>query len=285
MKIIMLAMLLAVMQASPPIPRQASDNPTSGGRTVKENGGKQDGQPHNFSPVHNQNQPVSAQGNTEKHGCDNADHTVGISKLPPVSVTRNWADWGYWLFSLFLVAVGAAQAGLLYKTLKAIQRQAETMEKQTGILEKSVKAAEESAAAAKNTIEVLKAKERGRIIIRVENISFPETAIVHVVNYTVALYGPNDMVVVDSRAEVESSRNDEFESSIVPTRMVGLPDVIEVNNPKHRLGAIANRERNRRFDPPEVEEILSGTLKLRFTGFILYEDIFGDRKRIDFDHR
>ena len=61
---------------------------------------------------------------------------------------RDWADWGYWAFSLLLVVVGGFQVILLWRTLTAIKRQADTMERQEGVLDQSVKAAKDSAEAA-----------------------------------------------------------------------------------------------------------------------------------------
>jgi len=59
---------------------------------------------------------------------------IRISDFPPVSVTKDWSDRAYWLFTLFLVAVGALQVFLLWGNLRAIERQALQMERQTGIL-------------------------------------------------------------------------------------------------------------------------------------------------------
>jgi len=54
--------------------------------------------------------------------------TVSVTKLPPVSVSKDWSDWGVWGFSGFLAIVGGLQAWFLYKTLRAIKRQVDIME-------------------------------------------------------------------------------------------------------------------------------------------------------------
>lgn len=64
---------------------------------------------------------------------EDAQHTVGISKLPSVSVTRDWADWGVWVFSLLLVVVGFLQVWLLRSTLGAMRQQADLMKQQGDI--------------------------------------------------------------------------------------------------------------------------------------------------------
>ena len=60
----------------------------------------------------------------------NDQHPVSIAKFPPVSINRDWADWGLWVFNALLVAVGILQVALLWGTLAKIKRQADLMEKQ-----------------------------------------------------------------------------------------------------------------------------------------------------------
>jgi hypothetical protein len=76
-----------------------------------------------------------AQTNTGVEHPEDAQHTVGISKLPPVSVTRDWADWGVWVFSFLLVVVGFLQVWLLWRTLGAMKQQADLMKQQADIQE------------------------------------------------------------------------------------------------------------------------------------------------------
>ena len=59
--------------------------------------------------------------------------SVKVTELPPISVAKDWSDQAYWLFTLFLVAVGGLQVFLLWGNLRAIERQAMQMERQTGI--------------------------------------------------------------------------------------------------------------------------------------------------------
>jgi hypothetical protein len=83
--------------------------------------------------------PVSSpqgQTNIGSRHTEDAEHTVGISKLPPVTVNptkRDLADWGYWAFNLLLVLVGIAQVLLLRGTLKVIGRQTDIMDRQLSI--------------------------------------------------------------------------------------------------------------------------------------------------------
>jgi hypothetical protein len=66
-----------------------------------------------------------------------AEGSVTVSKLPTVTVAapkRDWADWGYWAFSLFLVIVGVLQVRLLWWTLGVVRRQAHEMKRQRALM-------------------------------------------------------------------------------------------------------------------------------------------------------
>jgi hypothetical protein len=87
-------------------------------------------------------------------------YTVNVGKIPTVTVTapkRDWADWGYWIFSALLVFVGGFQAWLLWKTLGAIKTQANLMERQAKANEDAVTATRDNALAAKDGAEAAKA--------------------------------------------------------------------------------------------------------------------------------
>jgi hypothetical protein len=104
MKLLALTVLLAIMQTVPPVPRKTADNPAQ------------------TTPAKADSSGAAKADSGEQHPED-AQHTVGISKLPPVSVTRDWADWGIWVFSGLLVVVGFLQVWLLFRTWKTINKQ------------------------------------------------------------------------------------------------------------------------------------------------------------------
>jgi hypothetical protein len=87
-------------------------------------------------------------------------YIVNVGKIPAVTVTppkRDWADWGYWIFSALLVVVGSFQVGLLWRTLGAIRTQASLMERQAEANEETVAATRDNAIAAKDGAEAAKA--------------------------------------------------------------------------------------------------------------------------------
>jgi hypothetical protein len=156
MKTIALTVLLAVMQAGPPIPRKAADNPTQAAANVKQKSASSQG-PSVSAPssVKTDSYRPTKTNSSEQHSED-AGNDIGISKLPTVSLNpsrRDAADWGYWFFSLLLVVVGFLQIWLLYGTLRAIQRQADSMKDQTTHLRRSVIFARKSSNAAKKSAD------------------------------------------------------------------------------------------------------------------------------------
>jgi hypothetical protein len=118
-----LTVLLAVTQTTAPIPRQASDNSTQAGSADQKQGQK----PQTDSRLTPAAVPQSSEGPSqqwagEEHSSDKPN-PITISKLPSVSISRDWADWAIWIFDGLLVAVGVAQVVLMSRTWKAISRQ------------------------------------------------------------------------------------------------------------------------------------------------------------------
>jgi hypothetical protein len=137
MKIIALTVLLAVVQAPPPVPRKAANNSAQTATQIKSKSASDQAEPLPApAPVKTDGNSTTKTDSDEQHPQDE-EHTVGISKLPPVTVNppkRDWADWGYWAFSGLLVIVGGLQVWLLLATLGAIRRQGDQMEHQTNAL-------------------------------------------------------------------------------------------------------------------------------------------------------
>jgi len=132
MKIFILAVCLTIVQAAPPIPRKTANNP-AGARGDTQSQAKEKNKPADAPLPVDQNQSQAADGNRGNQAGKNADNPVKISELPPVTVLpakRNWADWGYWVFSFLLVIVGALQVWLLSLQLGTINRQADIADQQ-----------------------------------------------------------------------------------------------------------------------------------------------------------
>jgi hypothetical protein len=148
--LMVLAVLTAVMQAAPPIPRQTADHPAAASSNIKSQDQSHNNPTAPALPVADANQPPAAKRDTGRQGDKDAQNSVVVRELPSVTVNthRDWADWAYFLFSALLAVVGGLQVWLLWKTLGAVKRQADQMEVQTKSLKDSVAAARTSANAA-----------------------------------------------------------------------------------------------------------------------------------------
>jgi hypothetical protein len=175
MNYLALIVLFAVMQASPTVPRQAPDNATSGRAHVKSQAAAGQKPAADSPSLTNPNQAQAPDGDGKKVSDRDVRYPVSVRELPPVSVTKDWADRGVWVFSLLLVVVGGLQVWLLWRTFGTIQRQANDLSRQvdlafgqlramheqitemsaqTDVLERSVGAAQDSANAAKISADI-----------------------------------------------------------------------------------------------------------------------------------
>src|SRR5580698_10413922 len=133
MKYLVLAVLLSVMQASPPVSRQAADANASKGQSVQ-NGAKANEKPP--KPQAAVAQKVQATPNENANPSkrdDDAPHPVRIRELPPVSIVRDWMDVIALAFSGILLIVGICGVNAAYRTLKAIEQQVGEMKAQREI--------------------------------------------------------------------------------------------------------------------------------------------------------
>jgi hypothetical protein len=302
------AVLLTVVQTIPPTPRQATNNSAKAAAHVQAKSQT------NQTPSENAPSPAKADGNGESQSnssqqhADKTEHTIGISKLPPVSVTKDWADWGVWVFSFLLVVVGFLQIWLLWGTLGAIRRQVDAtnnqvdlafgqlramndqiteMSKQTDILEKSVAVAKESADVARDSVSAMKSKERARITVSLvpgESFDFktippdlselgfpkPQTSAVVAVVLKVEQVGPTPAFNVVGRAGV----------SMAATRDLPLPRILMPID----LGSIMKESSSPNFHPAEfviteqqLDDIRDKKLFVHLIGNVTYTDTFGDQ--------
>lgn len=132
MGMLALAVLLAVMQASPPLPRQTADSATSAGSTIQKQAQPKKTIPAQAPPANAKQAPEHDAAGHED-GTNNAEHSVSITKLPPVTVAspkRDWADWGVLGFTFLLAVTSVLQIWLLRRTLRYVRRQAHEMTKQ-----------------------------------------------------------------------------------------------------------------------------------------------------------
>jgi hypothetical protein len=155
MKYAVLAVLLAVMQASPPVPRKAANNSGDGGKNVKQDSSRQQAPPS--TPV--VSTPHVDQNSRETPSDANAQETIVVSESAPVpKAAKDWWDKAYVIFTGLLVIIGGLGVGFAVRTLRAIEWQAE--ETKT-----AAQAAKTGSEAAQKSAEALIAIERPWVLI------------------------------------------------------------------------------------------------------------------------
>src|ERR1700744_5878312 len=121
--------------------------------------------------------------------------TIRVTEMPSVNLSKDWSDYSYWIFALFLAVVGGFQSVLLWGNLREIQRQVTQMERQTSILEKSVELAEKSADAAKQNIDLFISRERAHLRIELLSLDWPPPPGSTTVRYRVTHYGATEAYI------------------------------------------------------------------------------------------
>ena len=274
-------MLLAVMQAQPPIPRKTAEHSAGTGQNVESHSERHEAASAPAVPIHKDDSTPRAEPESSKVGRSDARNPTRIAELPPVSVRRDWADWGVWIFSGLLVVVGFLQVWLLFGTLGAIKRQADLMEKQTGILEKSVVVAEASADAAYTSAQVAMGTAIPTLVVDEfgladmgaasleAKLQSPKIRIV-VKNYgqTPAFLKAWSLILTCEdlpKTPVYGSPHALEKSVVLPGKSLVLP--VEAVFPRHF------------FSAKDVEAIAQQEKTLRVYGRVRYGDLFGSPQR------
>lgn len=158
MKPLLLAVLLSVMQAAPPVPRQAPDSTNQSPKKGERKSSQHQG-PIAPAPTPSNLPEKAASENTPANNptTPNTEQSVRIREIPSVSVARDWMDRTTWAFGAILVVVGIVGVCAAYRTLRAI-------ELQTTHLRNSVIQATNAARAAKTSADAVIASERAWIV-------------------------------------------------------------------------------------------------------------------------
>jgi hypothetical protein len=129
-----LAICFFSLVAVPPIPEQTPDQPANKGVNPKGSGSSQQQPTERITPalkVTLEPSPDSKRGRSEQK---TSNDPVSISTAKPLDVRadvqKDWMDKWNWFFAAALVLIGAGGVYAALQTLKAIERQAELMERQ-----------------------------------------------------------------------------------------------------------------------------------------------------------
>ena len=127
MNLLLITVLLSIMQAAPPIPRQTPNNGNATGQSITKNA-QQDKTPSlQSAPVPKIAAPAPDQNAGQSKQPDNAAQTVRVTKFPSVSVSRDWIDCLTVFFTGILVIVGIVGVRAALRTLGAIEKQTAAM--------------------------------------------------------------------------------------------------------------------------------------------------------------
>jgi hypothetical protein len=258
MKLPIIAVFLAVVQASVPVPRQTPNSASSTGHGVKKNADA-DKSPSGQSPA-----PIEAvTTNPEEKPSkapkpENADQAIRISKFPSVSISRDWADWILWVFNGLLVIAGFLGIRVAYKTLGIIKRQ-------TDATEKAAKAAWKSAEVSERALETA---ERADVLL--ESAGF-------ILSPTTQVFDGHTRVVLRFKNFGRTrAREVSFRVRLI---IPDVPDKYVPGLPRMVLGA--GQSQSVSFEPfiaflnkPTFDGIAKGDITMRFESWTVYADAF-----------
>jgi hypothetical protein len=124
------AVSLAVAQAPSPVPRQASNHSADSAAGVNRKADANQSPSDKALIPAQEVQPQQKRDASKSKATEDKQQSVAIRELPPVSVSKAWADWGYWGFGGLLVIVGFLQVWLIKRQADLMGRQAALMKEQ-----------------------------------------------------------------------------------------------------------------------------------------------------------
>jgi hypothetical protein len=200
--------------------------------------------------------------------------TVKVSELPPITTTKDWTDWSYWIFTFFLAAIGGLQAFLLWGSMVAFQHQVKQMQMQTEILGRSVALAEKSAETASQNLQMFMNRERGHLRVELLPIEWPLQPGTPKLSYRVILYGSTEAYVTSSCARAELTDSSE---PVDDPHWFPAMNITPVITPDQRTveGQAQGVFPKISLAQSDLDAIDAGKKFIHFRGFVKYNDVFG----------
>lgn len=244
MRTLLVAVLLAIVQAHSPIPRQTANNQT-GASTQSE---KQANANKNKSsqPLSPSNAVTSQEnkGSVQSQPKTNTDETIAVAKLSPVSVKRDWLDYAGTVSTLLLTLATLAIA--VYAAIQA-------------------RAAKQSAI---NEERAVRLTERADVLVEGVSIVRPE----------------NNPFFADGRVKLKFRNFGRTRANNVKASIsISVPDAVPISPaPLPLMVLAAGGSVTVPFDYFEkwltketMQTIIDGRAQLRFDATITYTDVFG----------
>ena len=158
-------MLLAIIEASPPLPGQTAD---TGASATKKHGKKTTSNKSEGVPIPTPSHSPSVTGATGQNASQNQaetdeGHAVTITKFPSVSVERDWIDGTMLVLNIGLLVAGFFGVRAALRTLNQVKRQADLMQDQLNDARESGKTASSLAQGTLAAMEAQALALRGQI--------------------------------------------------------------------------------------------------------------------------
>jgi hypothetical protein len=164
MSCVVLGAMLAFIQAPSAVSPKVPDSTTARSHRTTKNL-KSDKVPPAQSPTsvgpstaNHQEQPCISQKS------EDSQQAVRIRELPPVSILKDWADWGIWVFTGLLVGVGFLQWRVIRTQANLMGVHAEHLQTLAVAASDNAKAASDGAEAAKTNAEAYMVSQRAELI-------------------------------------------------------------------------------------------------------------------------
>jgi hypothetical protein len=153
MKLLVLTVVLAVMQAAPPVPQpQTTDKPAGSDNNVQSKP-KQNPSP-SLTPVEPLIHIEPKQNATYQPNKANTPELIPVCGVSPVSVDSFWWNRSYVIFTGLLVGVGIAGAYLAKRTLRRIEEAGKQTDRMLALAEKQAESAKVAAEAARDNVAI-----------------------------------------------------------------------------------------------------------------------------------
>jgi hypothetical protein len=264
MKTLTLAMVVAIMQAVTPVPRQTA-NPSTGTHQTVENHAKSNNKEAKPSTPVIEAVSTRPNQNTDADNSHKKDETsVRISQLSRVSVTRDAIDYIGLILTFILLAVGFFGVRAAYRTLRAIESQA-------GIMRGQLETMQDQVREMRKQFDMMINKERARIMIEIKSVVLDSGPAQ--VQYTVNCHGPTEAFIKDARVSVEILPSAGMDNSKFGQPMK-IPAVMKEATLLRQAYALNN------FAATVPHQIENGQLWVHFKAEIAYNDVFGEERSV-----
>ena len=145
----------AFVIAPPPVPGQAAKEPAKANSQA--NGRSSNKQVP--SPAPPSVNPTKSEVKEETdHGIARADKpsSIRVTELPPLPLGKDWMDRAAWFAGMVLVVVGVLGISLANRTLKAVERQADEIQRQRIVMTDTLSAVEKETTIMKGQLDAMK---------------------------------------------------------------------------------------------------------------------------------